>query len=58
MSTRMSASSVVFAVTSRQAGRMSDLLLGAAILAALILLDLLAMRFGVDTRRDESSVWW
>ena len=42
---------------------MQDLLIGAAILVALIVLDVCAQRFGVDTRygadmREPPNVWW
>jgi len=52
MSARMSASSVVVAAISRDGDRMHDLLIGTAILFALVALDILALRFGADTRRD------
>jgi hypothetical protein len=57
----MSASSIDVARPAREAGRMHDLLIFAAIVLALILLDLLALRFGADSRKAAerpSDTWW
>ena len=65
----MSASSIVRAVFVDEAGDMHDLLIGAAILLGLLLLDVCAQYWGVDTRfdvetrfdrewRDRRPYWW
>ena len=59
----MSASSLVRASVSRDVGRMQDVLIGAAILLALVALDLLALRYGADTRHSTDlsrgpDAWW
>ena len=38
---------------------MNELLLGVAIVVALVMLDFLALRFGVDSRRgSRRDAWW
>ena len=66
MSARLSAfastSSVVSAAPAAEGGRMDGLLLFGVFIALLLLLDLLALRFGVDSRfrhlRDGPPTWW
>jgi hypothetical protein len=56
----MSASSIACAGDLTEPRGMSDLFIGAAVLLALVALDLLALRYGVDTRdlHDRPRDYW
>jgi hypothetical protein len=57
MSARMSASSIASRGGGAESGIMHELLIAAGILVALVVLDLLANRFGVDSRQPPDA-WW
>jgi hypothetical protein len=57
MSARMSASSIVAHASAAEPWSMQDLLICAGFVVLLIVLDLVATRFGVDSRDPHSTLW-
>lgn len=57
MSARMSELSIVAQARAAEPGSMQDLLICAAVLVLLVVVDLAAMNWGYDLRGTDASLW-